>query len=253
VPGGRPTKPDNPNVVRSMALDFALPNGEVWRTAMNDTPVFPVRDAQGFYDNLVALKHDPATGKPDPARIKAFLEAHPESARAMALIKDHPVSSGFADSTFNSLNAFRLIDAAGKVTPVRWSMVAVDAFEPQPELRPEGRDYLFDALIARLQRGPIQWRLRLVIGQPGDPTNDATLPWPQDRETVEVGTLSVTALESEAEGNCRDVNFDPLMLPKGIAPSDDPLLEARSAVYAVSHSRRAGEAKQPSPVIVQVK
>ena len=250
VPGGRPSKPDNPNVVRSMALHFALPNGEVWRTAMNDTPVFPVRDAQGFYDNLVALKHDTATGKPDPARIKAFLEAHPESARAMALIRDHPVSSGFADSTYNSLNAFQLIDAAGKAMPVRWSMVAVDSFEPQPELRPEGRDYLFDALVARLQQGPVQWRLRLVIGQPEDPTNDATLPWPADRETVEVGTLTVTALESEAEGNCRDVNFDPLMLPRGIAPSDDPLLQARSAVYALSHSRRDGEAKQPSPVQV---
>jgi catalase len=257
VPGGRPIKPDNPNVVRSMALHFTLPNGEVWRTAMNDTPVFPVRDAQGFYDNLIALKHDPATGKPDPARIKAFLEAHPESARAMALIRDHPVSSGFANSTYNSLNAFQLVDAAGKTTPVRWSLVAADAFEPQPELRPEGRDYLFDALIARLQRGPIQWRLRLMIGQPGDPTNDATLPWPADRETIEAGTLTVTQLESEAEGNCRDVNFDPLMLPRGIAPSDDPLLQARSAVYALSHSRRDGEAKQPSavqvPSVVQVK
>jgi catalase len=251
IPGGRPAKSDASSPVRSMALEFALPNGEVWRVAMNDTPVFPVRDAEGFYDNLVALKHDPATGKPDPARINAFLDAHPESARALALIRDHPVSSGFADSTYNSLNAFQLIDAAGKATPVRWSLVAVDAFEPQPELRPDGRDYLFDALIARLQRGPIQWRLRLVIGQPGDPTNDATLPWPADREAIEAGTLTVAALESEAEGNCRDVNFDPLMLPRGIAPSDDPLLQARSAVYALSHSRREQEIKQPSAVQVK--
>jgi len=248
LPGGKPAKADGPNTARSMALHFALPSGEVWRTAMNDTPVFPVRDAEGFHDNLVALKHDPATGKPDPAKIAAFLEAHPESARALALIKNHPVSSGFTNTTYNSLNAFRLIDAAGNITPVRWSMVPVDAFEPQPAERPEGRDYLFDALIARLGRGPVQWRLILTIGQPGDPTNDATVPWAPDRETVDAGTLTVAAVESEAASNCRDVNFDPLMLPQGIAPSDDPLLLARSAAYAVSHSRREGEAKRPSAV-----
>ena len=108
--GGRPARADGPNVARSMALHFALPNGEAWRTAMNDTPVFPVRDAQGFYDNLIAVRPDPATGKPDPARIAAFLEAHPELARALALIKAHPVSSGFDNATYNSLNAFHLVD-----------------------------------------------------------------------------------------------------------------------------------------------
>ena len=55
-------------------------------------------------------------------------------------------------------------------------------------------------------------------------------------------------VESEAAGNCRDVNFDPLMLPSGIAPSDDPLLVARSAVYAASFARREGENKQPGAV-----
>ena len=248
LPGGRPAKADGPNVARSMALHFALPDGEAWRTAMNDTPVFPVRDAEGFYDNLIALKHDPATGRSDPAKVAAFLEAHPESARALALIRAHPVSSGFANTTYNSLNAFRLIDRAGNATPVRWSMVPLDVFEPQPAERPEGRGYLFDALIARLGQGPVQWRLLLAIGQPGDPTNDATVPWPADRETVDVGTLTVAALESEAAGNCRDVNFDPLMLPRGIAPSDDPLLRARSAAYAISHARRASEPGQPGAV-----
>ena len=41
--------PDGPNAVRSLALEFTLPNGETWRTGMNDIPVFPVRDARDFY------------------------------------------------------------------------------------------------------------------------------------------------------------------------------------------------------------
>ena len=45
-----------------------------------------------------------------------------------------------------------------------------------------------------------------------------------------------------------DLNFDPLVLPAGIAPSDDPLLSARSAVYSRSFTRRAGESRQPSAI-----
>jgi catalase len=60
----------------------------------------------------------------------------------------------------------------------------------------------------------------------------------------------VNALQTEAAGNCRDINFDPLVLPAGIRTSDDPLLSARSAAYSVSFTRRAGEPKSPSMVQV---
>jgi catalase len=250
IVGPSPEVADGSEAVRSMALDFTLPDGETWRTSMNDLPVFPVKDAQGFYEQLVALKPDPATGKPDPARVEAFLSAHPEAARAIALIKGAPSSSGFANATYNGLNAFRFVDADGKATPVRWSMRPVDAFEPGPAETPREKNYLFDALTARLRQGPAQWHLILVIGQPGDPTSDATLPWSADHETIDAGTLTVAAIESEAAGNCRDIEFDPLVLPSGIEPSDDPMLSARSAAYSVSFTRRAGETKTPSPVQV---
>ena len=76
---------------------------------------------------------------------------------------------------------------------------------------------------------------------PGGPTSGATVPWPGDRRTIEAGVLTLDAVQSEAKGNARDINFDPLVLPPGIEPSDDPLLSARSAVYAASYRRRAGE------------
>jgi catalase len=46
----------------------------------------------------------------------------------------------------------------------------------------------------------------------------------------------------------RDINFDPLVLPNGIAGSDDPLLSARSAAYSESFTRRESEHKDPSAV-----
>jgi catalase len=53
---------------------------------------------------LLASKPDPATGKPDPDKLKAFFADHPESAGALTVIKANPFSSGFDNSTFNGLN-----------------------------------------------------------------------------------------------------------------------------------------------------
>jgi catalase len=248
--GGQPYAADGPRTVRSMAVLFKLPNGEEWRTGMNNIPVFAVNTARGFYDQLVASAPDPATGKPDPQRMSAFLAAHPESAKAIQLIGAAPVSSGFGNSTYNSLNAFRFINARGESVPVRWAMVPVQSFEPSRAASPAaaGTNYLFDALIASVRRQPLRWRLVITLGRPEDPTRDATLPWPPEREQVDVGTLTVDRIESEETSPARDINFDPLILPDGIEPSDDPLLTARSAAYSQSFTRREGERKDPSSV-----
>jgi catalase len=74
------------------------------------------------------------------------------------------------------------------------------------------------------------------------------MAWPAGREQVNVGTLTLDRVESDDTSTARDLNFDPLVLPAGIAPSDDPLLSARSAVYSQSFTRRAGEAKPPSAI-----
>ncbi|MBP2293628.1 catalase family peroxidase [Azospirillum rugosum] len=248
--GGQPYQADMAATVRSMAVNFALADGEIWRTGMNNIPVFPVRDAAGFYDQLAASKPDPATGKPDPARMSAFLAAHTEAGRALALIKAQAPTAGFADASYNSLNAFRFVAASGASTPVRWSMVADEPPQaPQPASAGNADpNRLFDALETRVERGPVRWHLLVTVGQPGDPTADATVPWPANRERLDVGILTVKSVQDEAEGDCRDVNFDPLLLPDGIQPSDDPLLSVRSAAYSESFTRRAGEPKSPSAI-----
>jgi catalase len=248
--GGQPYAADGPLAVRSMALLFTLPDGEEWRTGMNNIPVFPVRTAQAFQDQLLASATDPATGKPDPDIMKAFIARYPETAKAMSLIGDRPVSSGFDNSTYNSLNAFRFSNASGAVVPVRWSMAPVQPFEPISTTDPgrAGKNYLFDALIAAIHSYPLQWRLVITVGQSGDPTDDATRPWPPDRQQIDVGTLTIDRVESEDTSPARDINFDPLILPDGIAGSDDPLLSARSAAYSQSFTRREGERKEPSAV-----
>ena len=65
---------------------------------------------------------------------------------------------------------------------------------------------------------------------------------------VDAGTLTIDHIESDDTSPARDINFDPLVLPAGIATSDDPLLSPRSAVYSQSYTRRAGEEKEPSAI-----
>jgi catalase len=243
-----PMVPDAPKTVRSMAVQFNLANGEMWRTGMNDIPVFPTKDGQAFFDLLRAGMPDKNTGKPDPDLMKAFVAAHPESGKAFGLIGATSFSSGFADAQYNGLNAFLFTNSDGKVTPVRWSVVPVDPFQPALATAPDDKNFLFTALAERLKKGPAEWRLMVTIGQAGDPTNDATVPWPDSREKVDAGTVRITSLASETEGNCRDINFDPTVLPAGIGVSDDPLLSARAAAYATSFNRREGEPKTPSAV-----
>ena len=98
--GGHPFMPDGPTDVLAMGLRFRPLNGEEWRTAMIDIPGFRrQKTPRAFYEQLLATHPDPATGKPDAAKIAAFAAAHPEFAVAMKVITSNPFSSGFANAT----------------------------------------------------------------------------------------------------------------------------------------------------------
>lgn len=241
--GGNPYAADAAVPVRSIALQLRLPDGQEWRTGMNDIPGFPVSTPQAFQALTLASRPDPATGKPDPAAMQAFAGAHPEFVAFGARMAARPQTSSFANDTYNSINAFVFIDSNGARHVVRWSLKPQLAFEPAAVSSAEApaRDALFDDLLARLDRGPLVWHLIVTIAGAGDASNQAAVPWPENREQLDVGTLTITGASSENLGGCRDIVYDPLVLPSGIQGSDDPLLSARSDTYAVSYRRRAGE------------
>jgi catalase len=66
--------------------------------------------------------------------------------------------------------------------------------------------------------------------------DDATEVRPDDRPTVELGVLSITAKVADSDAAQRALAFDLRHLVDGIEASDDPLLEVRSAAYAVSRA-----------------
>ncbi|WP_313624033.1 catalase family peroxidase [Achromobacter sp.] len=241
LPGGNPYAPDSSVPIRSFALMFTSANGEQWRTGMNSMPVFPLATPQAFYDQQLAGRPDPKTGKPDPKRMQAFFGAHPEASAFLAWVKTAKPSASYATESYYGLNAFYLIDAKGARQPVRWQLAPLDATAAPAAQPGHDADYLQSDLQQRLAQGPLRWRLLLTLGQPGDPTNDATRQWPADRPTIDAGTVVISSSAPQSDGPCRDVNYDPTVLPQGIAVSDDPLLAARSAAYAASYERRTGE------------
>ncbi|HEV7813639.1 MAG TPA: catalase family peroxidase [Janthinobacterium sp.] len=241
IPGGNPSIADAASPVRSLALLFQLPNGEQWRTGMNNTPIFIVNNPQAFYANLLASKPDPATKKTDPAKLKAFFDAHPESASFRQWIKDHAPSSALTNSSYYGINAFRLVNAAGQQQYVRWSVVPEQVYVPLDAPAPKDPNFLDEDLQQQLQQGPVRWHLKLQLAQAGDVTDDATKAWPDERPMLDAGVLTLNQAIAQGDGPCRDVNFDPLILPKGIQPSRDPLLAARSAAYSRSFNARTRE------------
>ncbi len=43
--------------------------------------------------------------------------------------------------------------------------------------------------------------------------NDPSQPWPKDRKEVIAGTLEVKNVTDQVNGACRDINFDPTLVP----------------------------------------
>jgi len=245
--GGDPFAGDGRVVFHSMALSLTQPDGEIWRIGMDHTPIFPVSTPQAFTQLQIAGTPDPKTGKPDPAKMKALLAAHPEIAAYLKFMKAWPLPDSFAAGDYYSINAFRFVDGQGQARLVRWAMVPeqTGGVLDKDKLKTVPDNLLFDELRTRLAKGPLHWRMVVTLAGPDDAVDDATKQWSGADQQVEVGTLTLNATQPEEVGGCRDITYDPTILPKGIAISDDPLLPARSAAYSKSFARRAAEGPHP--------
>ena len=234
-----PGTPDGDVRVRGLSLKIDPPGGQEWRSAMIDLPFFPVSTPQAFYDLLVA-----SARKDDPNAMPAFAAAHPEIGAFGAWAKSAPFTASYAEDRYNGLNSFVFTDGAGADHTVRWSFVPAAAPEAltAEALKARGPDYLEDEIGKRVAAGPQRWTLVVTVAEPGDPTADPSKAWPEGRRSIEAGTLTVDRIVPEADGPCREINYDPTVLPDGMRTSDDPFPAARSAAYAVSYNRRTAEA-----------
>lgn len=243
VGGGSPKASDKGRSVRGLAFQLTAANGEVWQSANISAPVFFVAKPEQFAPFLQVRTPDPATGKPDPAKLKAFNEANPETLRQAAYLAKAPVPASYASVNYWSTNAFVVANARGEKTTVRWQFepVAGTLGLSDEQLKTLPDDFLADELRRRVASAPVVFDFKFQIAEAGDPVDDPTQAWPDSRRTVPAGQLVITQVEAGPGGACERLTFNPTALPRGIEASSDPVLRARAAPYALSLGRRLGE------------
>ena len=230
---GVPTVPDGDPLAspRGMAIKFHLPGGIDTDVVAQSYDGFPVRTAEEF---LVFVRALATSGPP----LADFLASHPQAKRFAEAPK--PVPASFATESYYGVNAFRFTNREGVSRAGRYRIRPeageehLDAAEAAR--RPE--NFLFEELRERLFRGPARFRLLVQLADDGDPIDDGSLPWPEGRRQVELGTIVVTAPLADSAAVERRLLFDPARLVDGIGLSEDPLPLARSAVYAIAYRRR---------------
>lgn len=244
VGGGNPKASDKSKSVRGLALQFSLANGEQWQTANISAPIYFVSKPEQFTPFLQVRTPDPATGKPDPAKLKAFNDANPETLLQAAYIAKADVPASYGAANYWSTNAFEFVDGNQKGQFVRWQFVpeggALGLTADQLKTLPD--DFLADELRKRVAGAPVAFDFKVQLAEPGDTLVDPTKAWPDSRTVLPVGRLVIDKVEAGLGGACDKITYIPLVLPKGIKPSADPVLLARPAPYAVSLGRRVSEA-----------
>jgi catalase len=235
VGGGNPGVSDKSRSVRGMAMRVAL-GADIWDLLLVSEPVFFAATPESFVSFLAARVADPATKKPDPAKVAAHNAAFPDGTRQPALLASHGAPVSYAATPYFSNNAFTF-NAGGAVQTARIVVqpLAGTRYLTDHEEQAYPDTFLEQELALRLQAGPVEFDILAQLPADGDSLTDPSQPW-AGAGTVKLGRLSVKAV-AEA-GACDGLVFMPVNLPAGIDLSDDPILLSRAAAYAVSLKRR---------------
>ncbi len=236
---GLPSIPDsapdaNP---RGLAIRFNLADHVHTDIVAHSTDGFPTRDGNQFLEFLRAAAASGAD-VPSPKPIEKFLGAHPA---ALAFVQTpKPFASSLARQTYFAVTAFEFTNEAGQTKFGRYRIVPEQGndFLPDAEAAKLPPDFHFDEIAERVANRPIRFKIFVQIAAPTDTTDDATVHWPEDRDQVELGTIELDQLVPDSLAQQKHIIFDPIPRVEGIAPSADPLLELRAAIYLLSGRQR---------------
>src|SRR5262245_46985115 len=242
---GNPGK--KPSNIVAMATKFYLPDGTITDLIAITLPAFFARTLEEFLAFTEAQTPDPATGQPDPAKLKAFAVDHPNAAKVLLLLQKQPALVSFAQINYRPLHTYYFVNSAGAGRWARyhWEPEAGVAGQPLEELAKRPQEYLYEEFEGRLRGGPVKFRLELELAREGDPVDDPSVIWPEGRERVVVGHLELVRRITEAEIGDSVMMHDPTAVTDGIEVSpDDQIIAARRGAYLVSVAERTGAAQE---------
>ena len=230
---------------RGFAVRFHLAEHIHTDIVAHSVDSFPARTADEFLEFINALiATDPAG--PHPNAIEQFLGKHPA---ALAFVQTpKPIPTSFSRESYYAVSAFRFTNAGGasrygryRVLPVAGNQYLDDAgAAAQPP------NFLLDEIGARVTKEPVRFRVLVQLAQDGDVTDDSTVRWPESRQLITFGEISLTAVAPNNAAEQQQIIFDPIPRVEGIEASADPLFEPRANIYLMSGRRRREAGKRPA-------
>jgi catalase len=181
-------------------------------------------------------------GAPAPPPIVAFLAAHPAAKAFVEAPKPIPVS--FARQPYFAINAFMFTNTDGQSRFGRFRLIpeAGAGFLSTEQAKSKTADFLAAEMSERLSKAPVVFRILVQVAEDGDDVTNSTIIWPETRQLLEFGTVTLTERVDELAPERRKIIFDPVPKVDGIDPAGDPLTEVRSDVYLLSGRRRRADA-----------
>lgn len=234
-----PTWTDIMSPVKGLAVQFFLPDGSNTNIVGVNSPIFLAKTPEAF-TKMLGVVTSFKNGKPRLRELAKLLIQYPESRAAFKILKKMHAPISFATGRYHSIHAFYFINQDGKRIPIKYEWepdAGVETLSPKDAgALPFG--YYEWEIEDRLQKDPVSFRLNIVLGEEGDPTDDPTVAWPEERRRVTVGQLTLSPqLAQDADGQ----KFDPTVVTEGIECSEDQILHFRKAAYSISQERRNSE------------
>ncbi|WP_066716397.1 catalase [Sphingomonas pituitosa] len=248
---------DTPRDVRGFAVKFYTREGN-WDLVGNNIPVFFIQDAIKFPDLIHAAKMEADRGYPQAATAHDtfwdFISLMPESTHMiMWAMSDRTLPRSFATMEGFGVHTFRLIDAEGKSTFVKFHWkpkagLASTIWDETVKIAGADPDFQRRDLFERIDRGDYPtWELGVQLfdedfanAQPYD-VLDATKLIPEEVLPVRiVGRMVLDRYPDNFFAETEQAAFVPSHVVPGIGFSNDPLLQGRLFSYTDTQLSRLG-------------
>jgi catalase len=233
--------PDIPDTVgdanpRGLAIKFKLPGDTSMDIVAHSFNGFPTATANEFGYLLRAIATS-GPGATKPTDLDQFLATHPIAKTFLTTQKPAPVS--YATLSYFGVNSFKFTGASGESRFVRYRFIplAGEQFLDALALKAMGTNYLSEEIAVRVAKSPIVYAWYAQIATASDAIADPSVAWPESRELVKLGTLSISGLMPEQSAADKVTMFIPNNVPSGIEPAD-PMLAVRSSAYPISFAGR---------------
>ena len=250
---------DTARDVRGFSVRFYTQEGN-FDLVGNNIPVFFVQDAIKFPDLIHSVKPEPHNEIPQASSAHDtfwdFISMVPETTHTiMWVMSDRGIPRSFADMEGFGVHTFRLIDAAGKSSFVKfhWKPVAgVHSLVWDEAVKLGGKDPDFHRrnLWDSIEQGNYpEWELGVQIVPEADEHKfdfdllDATKLIPESLVPVQIiGKMTLNRNPDNYFAETEQVAFHPGHLVPGIDFSNDPLLQGRLFSYTDTQLSRLGSA-----------